>query len=161
MHNCVKDAFEFVHGFGFSGWDKMCVGEPHPSVGLNTCVIINAKTNFPLESVGRLLAGAVGFVIGHVIKFVNVHAKAVLAHPNLVHAKTYIAILVWLYGSQAGRWLHGCGAVVPIAQVTLEWQFFKFVAIKGRPKFKVSVKFDFEAVAINVGVYFGSHDFWV
>ena len=22
-----------VHGFGFSGWNKMCVGEPHPSVG--------------------------------------------------------------------------------------------------------------------------------
>ena len=32
-HYCVAVAFEFVHGFGFSGWKKrMCVGEPHPSV---------------------------------------------------------------------------------------------------------------------------------
>jgi len=29
VHNCVKDAFNLVHGFGFSGWVKMCVGEPH------------------------------------------------------------------------------------------------------------------------------------
>jgi hypothetical protein len=21
VHDCVKDAFEFVHGFGFSGWN--------------------------------------------------------------------------------------------------------------------------------------------
>ena len=33
VHDCVKGAFEFVHGFGFSGWNKTCVGEPHPSVG--------------------------------------------------------------------------------------------------------------------------------
>jgi len=33
VHDCVKDAFNLVHGFGFSGWNKMCVGEPHPSVG--------------------------------------------------------------------------------------------------------------------------------
>ena len=32
-HYCIAVAFEFVHGFGFSGWKKrMCVGEPHPSV---------------------------------------------------------------------------------------------------------------------------------
>lgn len=36
VHYSVKDAFEFVHGFGFSGWKKMCVGEPHPSVGLQS-----------------------------------------------------------------------------------------------------------------------------
>jgi hypothetical protein len=34
VHYSVKDAFNLVHGFGFSGWNKrMCVGEPHPSVG--------------------------------------------------------------------------------------------------------------------------------
>jgi len=32
VHDSVKGAFEFVHGFGFSGLVKMCVGEPHPSV---------------------------------------------------------------------------------------------------------------------------------
>ena len=45
-----KGGFEFgfgfvVHGIGFSGWKKrMCVGEPHPSVGyLNlTTVLISA-----------------------------------------------------------------------------------------------------------------------
>ena len=33
VHYSVKRAFEFVHSFGFSGWNKTCVGEPHPSVG--------------------------------------------------------------------------------------------------------------------------------
>ena len=32
---CFEFGFGFVgHGFGFGGWKKrMCVGEPHPSVG--------------------------------------------------------------------------------------------------------------------------------
>ena len=38
-HYCIAVAFEFVHGFGFSGWKKTCVGEPHPSVGL-ICVCV-------------------------------------------------------------------------------------------------------------------------
>ena len=43
-HYCVAVAFEFVHGFGFSGWKKtMCVGEPHPSVGLSGYSMLMAK----------------------------------------------------------------------------------------------------------------------
>jgi hypothetical protein len=43
VHYCVKGAFKLVHGFGFSGWIKMCVGEPHPSVGLMSVL---GGTNF-------------------------------------------------------------------------------------------------------------------
>ena len=50
-HYCVAVAFEFVHGFGFSGWNKRtCVGEPHPSVGYLNLITVFISAGLMLNS---------------------------------------------------------------------------------------------------------------